>query len=116
MRKGTGEEASRRCPTLIAVITDGLPHDQQEVYQNLISFTQKMSRPDDVVITFLQIGENFSGQSFCLALDNGMVSNGAKYDVVDTRTFDQLRTETMPTALVHALENVDKKAGRTATR
>ncbi|MDR3616370.1 MAG: hypothetical protein P4L53_22610 [Candidatus Obscuribacterales bacterium] len=103
-------------PTLIAVITDGLPGDRLAVCQNLITFTQKLSHPDDVVVTILQIGENFSGQGFCIDLDDNLVSNGAKYDIIDTRTFDELRTESMPTALVHALENIGKKSDHAVQR
>jgi hypothetical protein len=103
-------------PTLIAVITDGLPHDQQTVCQNLITFSQKLNHPDDVIVTVLQIGENFNGQAFCVDLDDNLVSHGAKYDIIDTRTFDELRTESMPTALVHALENVGKKSDHAMPR
>jgi Mg-chelatase subunit ChlD len=103
-------------PTLIAVITDGLPGDRQAVYQNLITFTQKLSRPDDVVVTILQIGENFGGQGFCVDLDDNLVANGAKYDIIDTRTFEELRAETMPTALIHALENIGKKSDHAVQR
>jgi Mg-chelatase subunit ChlD len=103
-------------PTLIAVITDGLPHDRQAVYQNLIAFTQKLNRPDDVVVTILQIGENFNGQEFCIDLDDNLISQGAKYDIIDTRTFGELRAETMPTALVHALENIGKKSEHSVQR
>lgn len=114
--KALAKRQSGGRPTLIAVITDGLPADRQLVYQNLIALTQKMNRSDDVLVTVLQIGENFSGQSFCVSLDNALLANGAKYDIVDTRTFDDLKREGMPTALVHALLNSDQRTDHTPTR
>jgi hypothetical protein len=114
--KALAKRQSGGRPTLIAVITDGLPHDRQAVCQNLITFTQKLNHPDDVVVTVLQIGENFNGQEFCVDLDDNLVSQGAKYDIIDTRTFGELKSESMPTALVHALENIGKKSERTIQR
>jgi hypothetical protein len=97
--------ASKR-PVLIAVITDGepnIPRDPHVVNQAIIAATQRMNDPDEVVVTFLQIGDTFVGQNFCLDLDNNLLSEGARYDIVDTKTFAELKSEGLVDALVDAI-------------
>ncbi len=57
--------------TIIAVITDGepnVPRDPLVVNRALVEFTKKLNGPDDIVITFLQIGDRFNGKSFCILI------------------------------------------------
>jgi len=99
-------------PTLIAVITDGLPNHPRDpfvVNQALINYTKRLSSPKQVIITFLQIGDGFDGQEFCLDLDQNLVKEGAAYDIVDTRTFAQLKSEGLTQALIHAIEKDNGK-------
>jgi hypothetical protein len=92
--------------TLIAVITDGMPNiprDPLVVNRALIDFTKKLSTGDEVIITFLQIGDTFDGRSFCIDLDDNLVDEGAKFDIVDTKTFSELKSEGLVSALVDAI-------------
>ncbi|MFN8550889.1 MAG: hypothetical protein U0103_05320 [Candidatus Obscuribacterales bacterium] len=92
--------------TIIAVITDGLPNvpqDPRVVNTALIDFTKRLSNANDVVVTFLQIGDTFNGKSFCVDLDDNLVNEGAKFDIVDTKTFDDLKTEGLTQALIDAV-------------
>ncbi len=102
--------------TLIAVITDGMPNvpkDPRVVNRALVDFTQKMAKADDVVVTFLQIGDTFDGKSFCIDLDDNLVNEGAKFDIVDTKTFDDLKNEGLTSALVDAI--TEKRSVRRVT-
>ncbi len=99
--------------TILAVITDGepnVPRDPLVVNRELIEFTKKLNRPDDIIITFLQIGDRFNGKSFCIDLDDNLVNEGAKYDIVDTKTFDELKSEGLTAALIDAV--TEKRSGR----
>lgn len=93
-------------PVIIAVITDGepnIPADPHVVNEALIEFTHSLSAEDDVLVTFLQIGDTFAGHHFCLDLDNNLVNEGATYDIVDTTTFDELKHEGLVNALVDSI-------------
>ncbi len=94
-------------PTLIAVITDGLPNhprDPLAVNRALIEFTKQLSSPKQVLITFLQVGAKFDGADFCLDLDQNLVKEGAKYDIVDTNTFNELKSAGLTQCLIRAIE------------
>lgn len=99
--------------TIIAVITDGepnVPRDPLVVNRALVDFTKKLNGPDDIVITFLQIGDRFNGKSFCIDLDDNLVNEGAKYDIIDTKTFDELKSEGLTAALIDAV--TEKRSSR----
>ncbi|MBS1953864.1 MAG: hypothetical protein JST89_06760 [Cyanobacteria bacterium SZAS-4] len=101
--------------TIVAVITDGepnVPRDPLVVNRALVDFTKKLSKPDDIVITFLQIGDTFNGKSFCIDLDDNLVNEGAKYDIIDTKTFDELKSEGLTAALIDAV--TEKRSSRSS--
>jgi hypothetical protein len=98
---------------LIAVITDGLPNvprDPTEVNRAIIRFTQRLANADQVIVTVLQVGDTFNGQSFCKSLDDDLVAEGAKFDIVDTQTFAQLKRRGLTNALVDSI--IDEKLAR----
>jgi hypothetical protein len=94
-------------PLLIAVITDGLPNKpggpeaaKQAVEDTIEDATRQMRSPDEVVITFLQIGEDLEGNDFLSRLDAHMPG---RYDIVDTKTFNQVQSLGLKEALVDSL-------------
>ena len=92
--------------TLVVVIHDGLPNvprDTTVVDQKIIEYTKHMRSPDEVVLTFLQIGATFDGRAFCDRLDTALVGKGAKYDIVNTVTFPQLKQEGLVSAMLNAI-------------
>jgi hypothetical protein len=96
-------------PLLITVITDGLPVPAEEpemVKQVLINATQKMIEPHEVTVVFLQIGgRDERGKHYLEDLDANLVSYGAKYPVVQTKSFDQLQAIGLGEALVDAIQD-----------
>jgi hypothetical protein len=93
-------------PLLIAVITDGLPtrpsSDPALLRDTLIDCTNRMKDPREVIVTFLQIGD-FGGQRVVVDLDENLVSEGARYDIVNTKTFEELKDIGLPRAMVDAI-------------
>ncbi|MBS2007044.1 MAG: VWA domain-containing protein [Cyanobacteria bacterium SZAS TMP-1] len=98
---------------LIVVITDGLPNiprDTGEVNRAIVAFTQSMGANDQVLITFLQVGDTFDGQSFHKTLDNHLVTEGAAFDIVNTQTFAQLKAKGITEALIDSIEHANSSA------
>ena len=93
----------RSRPLLIAIMTDGQPNHGGSVSQVIISASQQMRYPGEIKITFLEVGEEFEGRSFLKFLDDSLISQGARYDIVDTLTFDQVRSMGLVNALAHAI-------------
>jgi hypothetical protein len=100
-------------PLLIAIMHDGLPNiprDPKAVDRAIVAFTNKLQSPNQVRLTFLQIGDTFDGRDFCKNLDDNLVNEGAQFDIVDTKTFAELKQIGLTKAIIDALlESLDDK-------
>lgn len=90
-------------PLVIAVITDGMPQDCDEIRTEIIAMTHKMHDFNEVKITFLKVGNATEGDAFMRELDDGLVLKGAEYDIVDSKSFDELRRCGLLKALTDAI-------------
>lgn len=95
-------------PLLIAVITDGVPHPQEQpimVASTLVNASKHMKDACEVTVVFFQIGSRAKfGRTFLDYLDNELVSNGARHDFVKTVSFDHLVQVGLSNALVESIE------------
>ncbi|MCA9802115.1 MAG: hypothetical protein KC777_09020 [Cyanobacteria bacterium HKST-UBA02] len=89
-------------PLAIAVLSDG-EGNPDSLRHVIVSATQQMTSPREVVITFLGVDESEAGRPVIEALDNDLVSSGARFDIVDSRTFSELRQYGLLKMLVAAL-------------
>ena len=94
-------------PALIAVITDGVPHpayEPQLVVNTLIDASKFMKNPNAVRVVFMQVGaRDRFGQIFLNDLDNRLVEWGAKYDYVQTASFERLQQVGLAQALADTI-------------
>jgi Mg-chelatase subunit ChlD len=86
-------------PLLVVVLTDGMPNNPEAVEQSIIETTKRVSSADQIKIVFFEIGNDAEGASLLKLLDFGLVSEGARYDIVDSNSFDRLRQVGLKTAL-----------------
>jgi hypothetical protein len=88
---------------LIAVITDGLPTDPHGLRDVIIDATKNV-HPGDMKMTFLQVGSDPKGIYFVREMDQQLVSEGAAFDMVSSKTFpDLLRGGGLTKALVDCI-------------
>lgn len=94
-------------PLLIAVITDGVPTPRREplmVADVLIDATRRMRDPRDVTVVFFQIGQaDFRGQRFLTYLDNGLLADGARFDIVRNVPMERLSEIGLAQSLVDSI-------------
>jgi hypothetical protein len=100
-------------PLLIAIITDGEPTPHREpamVADALIDASRKMLDPHELTIVFFQIGGfDLEGRAFIQDLDNNLVGYGAKYDLVRSVRFEQLKQVGLASALVNSIQDFAKE-------
>ncbi|GAM24788.1 hypothetical protein SAMD00019534_079630, partial [Acytostelium subglobosum LB1] len=77
-------------PETILVITDGTPNDATAVQRLLINTANRITRDEDLSISFVQIGRDRSATTFLKTLDDYLTSQGARFDIVDTLTMDEM--------------------------
>lgn len=88
----------------IVVITDGQPDDQIAAAKEIVNVTKYMDKKDELAVAFFQIGNDPGAQKYLKRLDNDLERQGAKFDIVSTKTFDELEETTLTQALLEAIQ------------
>jgi uncharacterized protein YegL len=102
--KGAGKAKANGA--IVVVITDGSPNDEQEVVEAIVGHTKKLDNGDgEFGISFLQIGKDLGAAAYLRKLDDGLEKVGAKFDIVDTKTFEELENSTITEALLASLSD-----------
>lgn len=90
-------------PETILIVTDGEPDDRKSVFQTIIQATQRMNANEELGISFIQVGSDPQATEFLKALDNQLQGVGAKFDIVDTVTVDDMENMTIQEVLMSAI-------------
>ena len=87
----------------ILVITDGEPDDRKAVFEIIISATRQMEKDEELGISMIQVGSDPQATKFLKALDDQLQSVGAKFDICDTITLDDLEDIILADVLMNAI-------------
>lgn len=102
----TAKAAGTAKPIIVVVVTDGQPDDAEAVKKVIRDFAATLADngegdTDEAGILFLQVGNDAQATAFLRDLDDNL---NAKFDIVDTKTVDQLEGMTLTDALLAALD------------
>ncbi|MEH2194918.1 MAG: VWA domain-containing protein [Nostoc sp.] len=100
-RKAAGK--SKPNGETILVITDGEPDDRKAVFEVIIHATRQMERDEELGISIIQVGSDAQATKFLKALDDQLLSVGAKFDICDTVTLDDLEEMSLLDVLTNAI-------------
>ncbi|MBD2628526.1 vWA domain-containing protein [Trichormus variabilis] len=87
----------------ILVITDGEPDDRKAVFEVIIQATRQMDRDEELGISIIQVGTDPQATKFLKALDDQLQGVGAKFDICDTITLDDLEDMSLADVLMNAI-------------
>lgn len=87
----------------IIVITDGEPHNRMGVTDAILGASGRIERAEELAISFIQVGSDPKVTRFFKALDDQLKGIGAKFDIVDTVTFDDMENMTLKEVLLKAI-------------
>ncbi|WP_138498727.1 vWA domain-containing protein [Nostoc sp. PA-18-2419] len=100
-RKAAGK--SKPNGETILIITDGEPDDRKAVFEVIIHATRQMERDEELGISIIQVGSDAQATKFLKALDDQLQSVGAKFDICDTVTLDDLEEMSLVDVLTNAI-------------
>ncbi len=100
-RKNTGNTKANG--EMILVVTDGEPDDRKAVMKVIIEASRKMDRDEELAISFIQVGRDAEATKFLKVLDDELQGAGAKFDLVDTITIDDMEDLTLSEVLMNAI-------------
>lgn len=90
--------------SICVVITDGQPKDEDEVASTIINFTKTLENGDDEFgLLFLQVGKDSHAKKYLEKLDDNLT--GAKFDIVDAKTMDDMENLGVIDAIVGSLDD-----------
>ncbi len=87
----------------ILVITDGEPDDRKAVMRLIIDASRKIDRDEELAISLIQVGNDRTATQFLKALDDQLQGAGAKFDIVDTVTIEDMEEMTLAEVLLNAI-------------
>jgi uncharacterized protein with von Willebrand factor type A (vWA) domain len=102
-RKTAGK--SKPAGETILVVTDGEPDDRRAVIEVIVNVTRQMERDEELAISFIQVGTDGGATKFLDALDNQLTDVGAKFDVCDTMTIDDMADLSLAEVLMNAIQD-----------
>jgi uncharacterized protein YegL len=95
---------------LAVIITDGEPDDEAKVAKLIIEFSHQMKYDEEFTLLFLQIGNVESASSYLKSLDDDLtkpkfLQKSAKFDIVDHKTFRDLRGKSIAQVVADAIKD-----------
>ncbi|MBD2546580.1 VWA domain-containing protein [Planktothricoides sp. FACHB-1370] len=87
----------------ILVVTDGEPDDRKAVIRVIVEASRKMDRDEELAISMIQVGNDAQATRFLKALDDDLQGIGAKFDIVDTVTIDDMENMSLAEMLLSAI-------------
>lgn len=87
----------------ILVITDGEPDDRKAVMKVIIEASRQMDRDEELAISFIQVGSDQQATKFLKVLDDELQGAGAKFDICDTITIDDMEDLSLSEVLLNAI-------------
>lgn len=102
-RKAAGQ--AKPAGETILVITDGEPDDRRAVMEVIVNATRKMERDEELAISLIQVGSDAQATKFLQALDDQLQGVGAKFDICDTITIDEMEDLSVAEVLLRAIND-----------
>ncbi len=102
-RKASGQ--TKPSGETILVITDGEPDDRKAVMVAIIEASRQMERDEELAISMIQVGNDPTASQFLKALDDQLQGIGAKFDICDTLTMDDMADLTLSEVLLNAISD-----------
>jgi len=87
----------------ILIVTDGEPDDRKAVMKVIIEASRRMDRDEELALSFIQVGTDAQATKFLKILDDELQGAGAKFDIVDTVTMDDMEDMTLSEVLLNAI-------------
>ncbi|MGM3309292.1 vWA domain-containing protein [Anabaena sp. WFMT] len=89
----------------ILVVTDGEPDDRKAVMKVIIEASRKIDRDEELAISFIQVGADPNATRFLKILDDELQSAGAKFDICDTITMEDMEDMSLSEVLLNAIND-----------
>lgn len=102
-RKAAGQ--TKPAGETILVVTDGEPDDRKAVMEVIVNTSRKMDRDEELAISFVQVGSDAQATKFLKAMDDQLEGVGAKFDICDVISLDDMEDMSLSEVLLNAIND-----------
>jgi hypothetical protein len=99
-----GGEAKRGGETIV-VVTDGEPDDKRAVMRVIVEASRRIDRDEELGVSLVQVGDDPAARRFLKVLDDDLGRAGARFDIVDTVTLDEMEDIGLTETLLRAIHD-----------
>jgi hypothetical protein len=71
----------------------------------IINASRRMTQDEELAISFIQVGKDAGATKFLKALDDQLQGAGAKFDICDTITMDDIADMSLAEVLMNAISD-----------
>jgi hypothetical protein len=96
---------TKRNGETIVVVTDGEPDDPRAVMRAIVDASRRIERDEELGVSLVQVGCDPDARRFLKVLDDDLVRAGARFDICDTVTLDEIEDVGLTEVLLRAVND-----------
>jgi len=90
---------------IIVAVLDEKPANATAVAEIIISAANKIDKDEEIGVSFIQIGDDLKTREFLTDLDTHLQDRGAKFDIVDTKFWHEIKRSSVVQFLIGAIND-----------
>ncbi len=90
---------------VIVAVLDEKPENAAAVAAIIVSAANKIDKNEEIGVSFIQIGDDLPTREFLTDLDTNLQAQGAKFDIVDTKFWHEIKRSSVVQFLIGAIND-----------
>lgn len=90
---------------IIVAVLDQKPENTAAVAEIIVSAANKIDKDEEIGVSFIQIGDDLKTREFLTDLDTNLQGRGARFDIVDTKFWHEIKRSSVVQFLIGAIND-----------
>ncbi|MEG4230998.1 hypothetical protein QUA40_02605 [Microcoleus sp. Pol11C3] len=90
---------------IIVAVLDKKPEQVATVAEIIVSAANKIEKDEEIGVSFIQIGDDLKTREFLTDLDTNLQGRGARFDIVDTKFWHEIKRSSVVQFLIGAIND-----------
>jgi hypothetical protein len=90
---------------IIVAVLDQKPAQVAAVAEIIVSAANKIDKDEEIGVSFIQIGDDLTTREFLTDLDTNLQDRGARFDIVDTKFWHEIKRSSVVQFLIGAIND-----------
>ncbi len=90
---------------IIVAVLDQKPENTAGIAESLVTAANKIEKDEEIGVSFIQIGDDVKTREFLTDLDTNLQGRGARFDIVDTKFWHEIKRSSVVQFLIGAIND-----------